>query len=82
MKPSARELLRFEQKGGMLRNILTPQVPAVAAKHAGALLQEVLSESGIQQADLCGWVMHPGGRDVTIGDTRQAGSGTRGITLE
>jgi len=36
MKPSARELLRFEQKGGMLRNILTPQVPAVAAEHAGA----------------------------------------------
>ena len=29
LKPVDRDLLRFEQKAGMLRNILTPQVPAL-----------------------------------------------------
>src|SRR5450759_1490074 len=37
-----REFLRFEQKGGMLRNILGPEVPRLAAKHVEAVLTEVL----------------------------------------
>src|SRR5437867_4227703 len=32
LSPANRDLLRFEQRGGMLRNILTPQVPAAAAQ--------------------------------------------------
>src|SRR5436190_662721 len=32
--PNDRHLLRFEQKDGMLRNILTPEVPPLAARHA------------------------------------------------
>ncbi|HTH47864.1 MAG TPA: stilbene synthase, partial [Candidatus Limnocylindria bacterium] len=40
--PAAREALRFEQRGGMLRNILTRDVPALAARHAAAVLDEVL----------------------------------------
>ena len=32
--PLARDTLRFEQKNGCLRNVLTPQVPALAAEHA------------------------------------------------
>src|SRR5436190_1057940 len=35
-----RELLRFEQKQGMLRNILMPQVPARASEHAASLLSD------------------------------------------
>ena len=34
LEPLERDLLRFEQKAGMLRNILMPQVPALAAQHA------------------------------------------------
>src|SRR5207244_10626509 len=32
--PQHRDALRFEARGGMLRNVLTPQVPALAGKPA------------------------------------------------
>ena len=35
LEPGNRDLLRFEYKAGMLRNILAPQVPAVAARAGG-----------------------------------------------
>src|SRR5262249_31529900 len=33
LEPSQRDALRFEQRGGMLRNILTRPVPGLAAEH-------------------------------------------------
>src|SRR6202162_655985 len=39
---SHRDALRFEQRGGMLRNILTLPVPGLAAEHAARVLGEVL----------------------------------------
>jgi predicted naringenin-chalcone synthase len=59
-----RELLRFEQKNGMLRNILAPQVPALAARHANSVLTEALSRAGMTRSQVTGWILHPGGRDV------------------
>jgi alkylresorcinol/alkylpyrone synthase len=59
-----RAALYFEQRQGMLRNILTRQVPRLAADHAHRLLQTVLADAGIAQADIRGWIMHAGGRDV------------------
>ena len=59
-----RDLLRFEQKDGMLRNILTPQVPALAAKHAATVLQGLLDQSGIEQNQITTWILHAGGREV------------------
>ncbi len=59
-----RAALYFEQRQGMLRNILTRQVPRLAAEHAHRLLQTVLADAGIAQADIRGWIMHAGGRDV------------------
>ncbi len=44
LKPGARDLLRFEQSGGMLRNILSTEVPAVAAEGARQVLERVLTE--------------------------------------
>jgi alkylresorcinol/alkylpyrone synthase len=80
LQPSDRDLLRFEQKAGMLRNVLTPQVPTVAAKHAKTVFGEVLARANLPRANVNGWVLHPGGRDVlaalheslelTQGDTR------------
>jgi predicted naringenin-chalcone synthase len=64
LQPSDRDLLRFEHKAGMLRNILSPQVPALAAEHAGTVLDQVLARAGLGRAQVTGWVMHPGGRDV------------------
>ncbi len=64
LQPNGRDLLRFEHKAGMLRNILTPQVPAVAAQHAATVLDRVLAQAGVPRSNVKGWVLHPGGRDV------------------
>jgi predicted naringenin-chalcone synthase len=62
--PQNRDLLRFEQKHGMLRNILSPQVPGLAAEQAERVLGEVLSRAEIAQGEVKAWLFHPGGRDV------------------
>ncbi|MGH7941358.1 MAG: type III polyketide synthase [Limisphaerales bacterium] len=66
MKPADREALRFEQKSGMLRNILTPQVPLLAAQSVGALFDDIAARAGIRQSQVNGWIFHPGGRDVLM----------------
>jgi len=64
--PEDRDLLRFEQKAGMLRNILTPQVPELASAHAERLFGETLAKAQIPRSTITGWALHPGGRDVLI----------------
>ena len=64
LKPKDRDLLRLEQKCGMLRNILTPQVPMVAAQHVGQLFDSVRDRLQLQPSQVAGWILHPGGRDV------------------
>jgi predicted naringenin-chalcone synthase len=66
IKPADREALRFEQKSGMLRNILTPQVPSLAAQSVGALFDETMARAGVPQNQVNGWIFHPGGRDVLL----------------
>lgn len=62
--PSCRNALKFEQRGGMLRNVLTRGVPALAAEHAERVLDTVLQRSGLKRAEVDTWIMHAGGRDV------------------
>ena len=64
LRPQERDLLRFEQRSGVLRNILTPQVPTLAARHAQALLPQVLADLKIDRTSMVTWILHPGGRDV------------------
>lgn len=64
INPAERDALRFEQRQGMLRNILTRAVPGLAAEHAHHVLQSVLAAEGLQQSDITGWIWHAGGRDV------------------
>src|SRR5262245_34595891 len=52
LKPGDRDLLRFEQRKGMLRNILAPQVPGLAAQHATQVLSEVLARAGMRRYDV------------------------------
>ncbi len=59
-----REELRFERRRGMLRNILSPAVPALAAKHVDRVLAEGLERSGVSRADITGWILHAGGREI------------------
>jgi alkylresorcinol/alkylpyrone synthase len=66
LEPNDRDLLRFEQKAGMLRNVLTPQVPALAAKHARTVFQDALARAKLSRSNVNGWVFHPGGRDVLL----------------
>lgn len=63
-RPEDRESLRFETRGGRLRNILAPQVPGLAAQHAEAVLAALLERRGLRRADLAAWILHAGGREV------------------
>ena len=64
--PRSRESLRFEHRAGMLRNVLTRQVPQLAAEHAETVLTKVLCRAGLQPSDISGWIFHAGGRDVLL----------------
>jgi predicted naringenin-chalcone synthase len=62
--PNAREYLRFEQRAGMLRNILTRSVPRLAAEHAAEVLGTARARVGLARDEITTWIMHAGGRDV------------------
>jgi alkylresorcinol/alkylpyrone synthase len=59
-----RDELRFERRGGMLRNILTSAVPTLAAAHVDVVLREVLQREEVSPDEISGWILHAGGRDV------------------
>ena len=63
---SERDTLRFTHQDGMLRNILKPEVPQLAAGVANRLLNEALSATGIGREQITGWILHAGGRDVIL----------------
>jgi predicted naringenin-chalcone synthase len=71
--PTTRDLLRFEQKDGRLRNILTPQVPGLAAKYAERVLMQVLDRHGLSREEISAWIWHAGGRDVLTALQEQLG---------
>ncbi|HWG75419.1 MAG TPA: 3-oxoacyl-[acyl-carrier-protein] synthase III C-terminal domain-containing protein [Steroidobacteraceae bacterium] len=64
LDPGTRAALRFEQRAGLLRNILTPAVPALAANYAQQVLETVLCRRGIARGQITAWILHAGGRDV------------------
>ena len=66
IEPRQRKALMFEQKEGMLRNILTREVPALAAEYAERVLETVLGRAGLHSGDIAAWIMHAGGRDVLL----------------
>jgi alkylresorcinol/alkylpyrone synthase len=66
LDPGNRDRLRFEHRNGMLRNILTPEVPALAATSVDALLKGTLARSQVARRQISGWILHPGGRDVLL----------------
>jgi alkylresorcinol/alkylpyrone synthase len=64
--PTQREALRFEHRAGLLRNILTPAVPALAARYAREVLLDALDTAALTPADIGTWIFHAGGRDVML----------------
>jgi len=73
LDPTQRNALMFEQRDGMLRNVLTRAVPALAAEHARRVLDTVLGRAGLCPADVGAWIMHAGGRDVLLALEREFG---------
>ena len=66
LDPSERKALMFEQREGMLRNILTREVPKLAAEYAHRVLETVLGRAKLNSGDIAAWIMHAGGRDVLL----------------
>ena len=64
IEPAQRQALRFEQRDGLQRNILSRAVPALAASYARQVLENVLGPAGLQPGDIQAWILHAGGRDV------------------
>jgi predicted naringenin-chalcone synthase len=64
LSPSERDALKFETRDGMLRNILTMPVPAIAARHSAEVFERVLQRHQLRANQISGWVWHSGGRDV------------------
>ena len=64
--PEQRDALKFEQRAGMLRNILTRGVPALAGQYAVHVRDTVLHRAGLCSDDINAWIMHAGGRDVLL----------------
>ena len=71
IEPAQRKALMFEQRDGMLRNILTREVPALAAEHAHRVLETVLGRAQLNGGDIAAWIMHAGGRDVLLALARR-----------
>ena len=71
IEPAHRDALKFEHRGGMLRNILTRGVPMLAAEHAARVLDTVLRRCDLVNADVKAWIMHAGGRDVLLAVERR-----------
>lgn len=64
LNPRDRELLRFETRDGMLRNVLDKSVPLLVVEHVRQVLEKLLSACGMEKHQIEGWIVHSGGRDV------------------
>jgi alkylresorcinol/alkylpyrone synthase len=64
--PEKRDALRFSHKNGMLRNILSPQVPQIAADEVARLFSKSLVSAKVKRKKITGWILHTGGRDVLL----------------
>jgi alkylresorcinol/alkylpyrone synthase len=64
--PQRRQALQFETRRGMLRNVLTRQVPQLAAESAHQVFQSVSRRSHVAATDITAWIFHAGGRDVLL----------------
>jgi alkylresorcinol/alkylpyrone synthase len=64
LDPGERDSLRMEQRGGLLRNVLSQQVPELAADAASVVLAQGLRQNDLEREDISTWIWHAGGRTV------------------
>jgi len=81
LDPAERDALRFEQQGGMLRNILSRQVPHLTAKHVANLWTETLHRHPLKRSEVTGWILHAGGREVLAALQKSLGLSETDLSL-
>jgi len=81
LSPAERDSLRFEQRNGMLRNILNREVPEIAANHVDSLVREMLHRYPLYPSDVTGWILHAGGREVLAALQKRLSLGERDVRL-
>lgn len=81
LNPADRDSLRFELKDGMLRNILTKQVPEMAARAVEGVLVRLLGQAQVGRDQIAGWILHAGGRDVLMAIGNRLGLGAAELSL-
>lgn len=79
--PALRDTLRFEQREGMLRNILMPEVPELAAAAAERVLDDVLRDHDLTRESIGSWIWHAGGRKVLEALQRRIGLEAEQVAL-
>jgi len=62
--PEHREHLRFDHRRGLLRNLLSAEVPSLSARHARTVFDRACADHGRQPHEVRGWIWHAGGREV------------------
>jgi alkylresorcinol/alkylpyrone synthase len=66
LSPKQRDCLRFEQRDGMLRNILSKDVPELAGQYVDQVLCEMLATAGLSREGVTTWILHAGGRNILV----------------
>ena len=64
LKPHDRDELRFDHRQGLLRNILSRDVPRLAAAAAREVFDNIAARENIGRDDIAEWLWHGGGREV------------------
>ncbi|MDX1953731.1 MAG: 3-oxoacyl-[acyl-carrier-protein] synthase III C-terminal domain-containing protein [Verrucomicrobiota bacterium] len=64
LNPADRNLLRFETRNGMLRNVLNKSVPLLVVSGVNAVLEELETKTAFKRDQISEWIMHGGGRDI------------------
>jgi alkylresorcinol/alkylpyrone synthase len=62
--PEHREHLRFDHRRGLLRNLLSAEVPALSARHARTVFNRACADHQRRPEEVSGWIWHAGGREV------------------
>ena len=62
--PKYHDKLCFTVKNSMLRNVIKPDVPKIAAKLVKEIVSELLLRNKISRGKIHFWAVHPGGRKV------------------
>ena len=62
--PEHREHLRFDHRQGLLRNLLSVEVPSLSARHARTVFDRACTEHHRRPQEVSGWIWHAGGREV------------------